>query len=268
MPIIPNNGLGTGGGSSSNTGLLKIQKFSTSGTYAPTSGTKEAVIYITGGGGAGGGVASGLNKGAGGGGAAGCTVAALVKIDDTLTGTVTIGPGGTGVTGANGNNGNDSTFSFNTALVTANGGAGGSLGGNDGGERFTGSADLANGSVSGDDVQLLHLSQGIHGSIAIYQSAGNTASSGSGGSSIYGGAGDYRFSNGTSLNNNGFSAQPNTGSGGGGGLKTNSTAVKGGDGSEGFCLIYEYADNVSAAEILQYSSQDLEYNGNLLTYGA
>lgn len=110
-------------------GVVRIQKFTASGTYTPDANLLYAVIECYGGGGGGGGVTNvaGQSRVAGGGGAGGYSkkIAAAATIGASQT--VTIGAAGTAAaagTNAGGAGGNTSVGS----LCIANGGSGGGAG--------------------------------------------------------------------------------------------------------------------------------------------
>lgn len=108
---------------------ITMQIFASSVTYTPTSGMKYCEVYLYGGCGAGGGTpaASAVTGASGGGGGSGALSygtfsAATIGASQSIT----IGAGGAGVSNGNGNNGGSSSFG---ALMTAPGGAGGSVSG-------------------------------------------------------------------------------------------------------------------------------------------
>lgn len=106
---------------------INVQKFTSSGTYTPTSGMKYCVVEVqAAGGGGGGSTTSGLatvSAGAGGGGG-GYTRQVLSAATIGASKTVTIGAGGTAGTSGGGTGGNGGDSSLSTLLV-ASGGIGG-----------------------------------------------------------------------------------------------------------------------------------------------
>lgn len=106
-------------------GISKVtgQKFTSSGTYTPTSGTKYVIIEMVGGGGGGAGNTTASFGSAGGGGSGGYIVAILTAAQVGASQTVTIGAaGGAGATGANGGSGG--TTSVGSLLSCGGGGPG------------------------------------------------------------------------------------------------------------------------------------------------
>ncbi|WP_337047435.1 glycine-rich domain-containing protein [Serratia liquefaciens] len=106
--------------------LIGVQRFTASGTYTPTPGTRYVIVEAVGGGGGGGGCSdtSVDNAAVSGGGGSGSYV--RTKIDNATIGdatAITIGIGGAGGVGGNaGTIGGDTKFG---SLVTATGGRGG-----------------------------------------------------------------------------------------------------------------------------------------------
>lgn len=198
------------------------QVFTATGTYTKTAGTNYIVITATGGGGGGGGGASG--GGGGGGGGAGGTVAHRQSAPAS-TYTVTVGTGGAGGanTGAVGANGIDTTVG---ALLTASGGVGGTGGSITNCVSGGAGGAAASGSICNNP--------GGGGGAGIYI-GGTTTASGAGGSSFWGGG-----ANGVSTNVAGVNAAA-YGAGGSGGAPTSGTGRAGGNGKDGYVVIYEYS---------------------------
>lgn len=206
--------------------LINVQRFTSSGTYTPTSGTNSVIVEIQGGGGASGGAPStaagqfsaGLPGGAGG----------YIKhrMTSGFSGaTVTIGAAGTGNSGAAGGNGGNTSF----AGVTANGGTGGgtltagTIGNGGGG---------SGGTASGGS--LLNIS-GNPGGFMSFNQPNNIGIPANGPASILGSGGMGVFSS-TGGAASGF------GGGGGGILNAASqAAMTGGAGSAGVVIVWEYA---------------------------
>jgi hypothetical protein len=230
------------------TGMKGIRYIIASGAYTPTAGTTRALVFVTGGGGAGGGAASGVNNSVGSGGNSGGTYVGLFVIDDTKTGTVTIGPGGTGVSGGGGNNGTDTTFLFPSsgtpnATITGDGGNGGNTKPTGTNDRYfiLSDNDRAPGSATATNAVLL-------GGFPIFGTVGGTGSlndpdiggSGLGANSIWGGGAGAAARNDTNGSTAGNSATANSGSGGSGAIQTNNGAQTGGAGGSGRVVILEY----------------------------
>jgi hypothetical protein len=112
-----------GGGGGAGGGTIKgLQVIVSSGTYTPTSGATQALVFCTGGGGAGG---SSSHPGGGGGGA-GATAIALVNLSGISNVACTVGAGGAAVFGVNTTGGTGGASSFGS-YAAGNGGYGGHL---------------------------------------------------------------------------------------------------------------------------------------------
>ena len=246
--VLTNDGTGLlswGAGAQFN----KVQKFSVSTTYIPTPGTKRALVYCTGGGGAGGGAQVTETNSMGSGGGSGATYVGLFAIDDSQTGTVTVGSGGAGVLAETGNNGEASSFLFPSigspsATITANGGRGGLVKTSDAADYFleADSSSVGTSNTAFNEVLL--------GGYAVYGIAGGfgishdttTLISGAGASHpLYGGGGAPKTINNVFTQGTGNVATAGTGSGGGGATKTsdNSSVRMGGNGAKGNVIIFE-----------------------------
>ncbi|WP_146126335.1 hypothetical protein [Burkholderia multivorans] len=211
--------------------LLNVQRFTSSGTYTPTTGTASIIVEVLGGGGGGGGAgatAAGQVAPAAGGASGSYSVS---RITSGFSGaTVTVGSAGAGgAAGANaGSAGGTSSFG---AFVTAPGGSGGQPG--------TAIAPpiaywSANGAAQASGGTLIN-SQGQPGTFGIAMSTGDTLS-GSGGPSVFGGGG-----NGITTTGAGGAAMT-AGAGGGGACSTNGGAAQaGGSGGAGVVIVYEYS---------------------------
>ncbi|XTZ38322.1 phage tail protein [Salmonella enterica] len=210
--------------------LLGCKKITSSGTYKASPGTKMVIVELLGGGGAGGGSAasaSGKQAFGGGGGAGAYLKTMLTEGFDNVF--VTIGAGGTGVTGAEGGNGGDTKFGNN---VVAGGGKGGSPmmtqgGGLGGGEGKGGVAYGAN----------IIASTGHAGWSGMAFDV-TYAVSGRGAESVLFPGGQ---ASGTQTVNNGYDAFEYGCGGGGACSRSTATAFKGGAGSQGIAIIWEYA---------------------------
>lgn len=234
----------------SSSGPLNIQRFNTSGTYTPTVGTTKAIVYCQGAGGGGGGALSGVNNSVGSGGNAGCCTVGLFLIDNTKSGTVTIGLGGSGNIGAQGSNGGSSSFLFPdsgtpSGQISAQGGNGGNI-------KPLGTIDeyivrpstnVASGSISAVNEVMLGgwFHYGQNGGYGIMIAA-DVGIGGEGGQSFFGSAELGPVNNNVNSSSSGISPLQNTGSGGSGAIQTNNngTSRAGGDGSNGCVLIIEY----------------------------
>jgi hypothetical protein len=214
----------------------KVQKFTASGTYTPSTGLINAIIECVGGGGAGGG-AKGTTAnyyGAGGGGSG--SYSRLYATAATIGGsqTVTIGAGGTAGTAGenNGNNGGDTSVG---TLCIGKGGSGGLFGsvnqvgaGGAGGVAGTGDATPT----------------GTPGIAGLYATITTVAfPSGSGASSVLGG-GAPGIQTGSGTCGAGTSAVANGGGGGSGAIcnSANALTAAGGIGGSGFVIITEFTN--------------------------
>jgi hypothetical protein len=216
---------------------VKVQTFTSSGTYTPSPGMIYCLVECVGGGGGGGGstsVTPGYSGGSGGGGGA-YSRALLSAATVGVSQTVTIGVGGAAGAAAAGNGGNGGTSSFGT-LVTAPGGSGGAgnagiaLPGAGGAGGVAGTGNLSvPGQPGGQPVRI---------------NAG-----GGGGNSNFGGASGLGFGYGGTTLSPGGGAAPNPGvagalygGGGSGSLFQNiaSSNAAGGAGAPGVTIVTEY----------------------------
>ena len=244
---LRNNGTGTLSwdlGTSGN--LLNVQTFvSAAGTftYTPTAGTKRALVYVLGGGGAGGGAVSGGIKSGGCGGTGGGCQVGLFVIDPTQTGTAVVGTGGTGASGSAGGAGSTSTFTFSGATITGAGGAGGSLA-TSAALTFIVQPSIVGGTSTGVGAVLLN-TYTIYGSLGArgeLYNATNTLIAGAGGNSAFGGGANVGSAASASTGANGTAGTNGVGGGGSGGYQTNGTAFSGGAGGFGGVYVFEYTD--------------------------
>lgn len=210
--------------------LLNVRVFSTPGTftYTPTPGTNKVITEVQAAGGAGAGspatAAGQASIGSGGG--AGAYAKSLFTTGFSGV-TVTVGAGGTGVSGAAGNNGGPSSFG---ALVSCQGGRGGSPSGPSGGLFY--SLSTSSTAPSGGNIQS-NIGQGSD--LAIVFSTNSI---------IFGRAGQSLFGAGAPSGGSGFAgvAATSPGSGGGGTALTSSlAALTGGAGAPGIVIVWEYA---------------------------
>lgn len=199
------------------------QKFTSTGTYTPTSGMAYCIIEAVGGGGGGGG-AKGTTATAGGGGGGGYTKGIFTAAQIGASQTVTINTGGTGGSTAGGNGVAGGSVTVGS-LISVNGGSGGNgstagmqSGGGGGGVTTAGNLVSVHGSVAGFGVS----------------ATGFAFFGGGGGGSFYGAGGGPQAA-GTTGN-----AGTDFGAGGSGSGDTTSTGFAGGAGSNGIVIITEY----------------------------
>ena len=236
----------TGDKLANNIGALRnIQRFTSSGTYTPTSGTKHIYVIVTGGGASGAGYnstsSSATTYHGGGGGAGGTMIGYLQGIDSsTYTATITVGAGATGATASV--NGGNSIYNDGTRTLQGSGGGasardsntvvGGTRGGVGGGSNSSGTWNLAQGLTGGPGGNGF----GYEDSVGVV--------GGEGGSSYWGGGGHGagRASSGTTAGDDAPGA--NNGAGGGSCAAhhnaSGSVNTTGGNGSDGVVVIYEY----------------------------
>ncbi|MCM7880621.1 glycine-rich domain-containing protein [Enterobacter asburiae] len=228
-------GLGDGTGR-----LINVQTFTASGTYTPTAGTKFVIAEVLGGGGGGGSNAATPSSGAaaGAGGASGAY--AVCKHTPTGPVSVVIGAGGAGgvstAAGADGSTGGTSSY----GAVSAPGGRGGPRG--VAFNNFPTGGNVATGS-SGVTGSVIVGTPGTGGSYGILYSDSN-ATGGGGANSIYGAGGiAITINSGGSGTSQGADAN-GYGSGGGGAVSVHTATAsssRGGNGTPGIVIIWEYA---------------------------
>jgi hypothetical protein len=207
---------------------INIQTFIATGTYTPTAGMLYCQIECIGGGAAGGGSdgTGGLVAAGSGGGAGEYSVGIFSAATIGASKAVTIGAGGTGVSGAAGNNGGNTSVD---ALISSNGGIGGTTGSN-------AASVLVQGGLGGTG-----------GSGGNYRTPGQAGQSGyaslSGGASLGGaggnsqvGAGGIGIASAASAGANGLGH----GSGGSGSVSFGSGPQTGGNGASGIVIVTEY----------------------------
>lgn len=211
---------------------IKVQKFTSSGTYTPDAKMRYCVIECVGAGGAGGGINLGTTKGLGGGGGGSGgysrTTASAATIGASKT--VTVGAAGGSGAGSSGSAGGDTSVG---ALCIAKGGSGGEL--NDFSAGFGGGG---NGGVAGTGDVTAPGSSGYIGDA--FPSASNyLARGGQGGASYFGGAGRASSTGFSATNGNGGSF----GGGGSGGSVLGTTgSAAGGNGGAGYVVITEFCN--------------------------
>lgn len=209
--------------------LINVQVITTTQTYTPTSGTTSILFYLVGAGGAGGGASSvDISHVSGGSGGTGGAVIIHRATSGFSGQTVTIGVGGTGVSGGAGTAGGNSTF----LGCTASGGAGGTAGpsSNSG---FITPGPSASGATGGN-IANLNGHPGLPGIMVSLSGCGG-----------YGGGNHLAASNTTVSTGVGLSGLF-PGGGGSGAFNPiassgTNPALAGGSGSNGVCIIYEYA---------------------------
>jgi hypothetical protein len=229
-------------------GLKRLQFFNVTGVtiYTPSSGTTRALVICCGAGGAGGGVGSGFNNNYGGGGNAGGQAIGYFVIDETKTGSISLGVGGTGVVGGAGNGGTATTFLYPStgtpnATITGAGAFGGGTKQGTTDDRFaTANINIVTGTIPALNAVLLsgYTIGGPRGGYG-FSTAGDTAISGIGANSSFGVGGQEIYNNNVGTTSTGNAGTGN-GSGGGGAISTNGNTASGGAGRLGCVLIYEY----------------------------
>lgn len=210
--------------------VIKVQKFTSSGTYTPDPKMRYCVIECVGGGGAGGGVALGTTRaiGGGGGGSGGYSRTTASEATIGASKTVTVGAAGGGGTGSSGSAGGDTSVG---SLCIAKGGGGGEL--NNFSTNFGAAGD---GGVAGTGDVAVSGNPGENGEIYPSASA-NLAHGGAGGASYFGGGGKQTISGFSPTNGNAGSF----GSGGSGAaILASSGSAAGGNGGAGFVVINEF----------------------------
>jgi hypothetical protein len=229
-----------------------VLKYTSNGTFTPTSSMKIGFIVV-GGGGGGGATTTSYSGGGSGGGIAFSTFSNGVTLTGGTTYTITVGAGGNGAavsTNNAGSNGNDSTITGGGITITGGRGTGGPTalvgsdtaggtgsssgvtptptyltGGSGGGTLRIG---LAGRTIIDNSVGIIHLLSGGGGG------GGNTAGGAICGGAGGGGAAAY----GTSPYFGAAAGVANTGSGGGGGIWQNSSTAPGGNGGSGIVYIF------------------------------
>lgn len=215
---------------------ITAQRFTTSGTYTPTTGMIYAVIEGVGPGGAGGGSTGAITdiKSGGGGGSGGCSRIVVSAATIGASKAVVIGTGGVGASNAAGGAGSGATTVGATILV-ANAGSGGAL--NNGSTAF--GAGGGGGAAGTGDLFF----SGAAGAFGILYftpaNAPTLALGGAGASSCYGGGASAPAAS-TGQTAAGLGGVV-PGSGGSGGISyALATNTAGGNGANGFVLITEY----------------------------
>lgn len=213
--------------------LIGVQRFTSGGTYTPTTGTNSVIVEVVGGGGGGGGAAA--NNGNGGGGGAGAY--ARVRFTSSFSGvTVTIGAAGTAATAGANTGGSGGTTSFG-ALVSCPGGGGGAGSSNSTTAQVTtAGAGGAAPTISGGTVFVTTMGQtGGQGLVAANGEIG-----GPGASSLMGAGGGPTISSGAT-SSTGNAGGGNGAGGGGGSAGSTGAAAAGGAGSQGVVVVWEFS---------------------------
>lgn len=212
---------------------LRIQIFTSSGTWTAPIGVTQAYLTELGGGGGGGsGANTGSNSRGGGGGASGAYVInrpyAVVPLSSY---TVTIGGGGNGGAFSGNDGAGGGTTTFDALSVTGGGGGvqGGSSAGTISGGTPTGGTSTSTASAAGG------------GGIFVGTAGGSTSSGSAGGGQSGGGGGGSPFGSGangsTTTGAPGSNAASNTGGGGGGGDTFSGSSSAGGNGGSGLIIV-------------------------------
>lgn len=204
-----------------------------SGTYTPRAGTNAVLVYILGGGGGGGGTTAVDSSSASAGGGGGGGGLAAGYFSNGFSGiSVTIGAGGAGNLGAAGSSGGATSFG---SLLAVSGGLAGAAGGAQSSSYFYSGGQggvLTSGTV-------LYSKKGSPGNIGqVFNNL--TALGGYGGGSDYGQGG---ANPGATVANQYAYGNPGVGngSGGSGGVAANGSPVtKGGNGTSGLVIIWEF----------------------------
>lgn len=224
-------------------GLIGYQQFFTPGsdTYTPTAGTNSIYVELLGGGGGGGaseGTAGQFSSAGGGGGGGWCNA---FHTPAAASYTVTVGSGGAGgvwgVSSGNASDGTTTSITDGLSFTTSAFGGEGALG--DPASATTtrfGSNSGDGGNASGD---FIYRAAGFNGDIGLIMNS--EALAGKGGATMLGDTinDGINYGPGTS---GGVSGYDNTGVGGTGANAVNTnTDSGGGDGSDGYIIIWEYS---------------------------
>lgn len=218
---------------------MERQIFTASGTYTPTAGMIYCYVEVVGGGGGGGGAAgtsSSQQANGGGGGGGGYASALLSAATAGASQSIVIGNGGAagnGTTIVNGGNGGTTSFG---SLVEAGGGLGGSTGAAS--SNFNAS-EFGAGGVGITGTLQIPGESGTSG-ISTFDVVGSTTNSvnlgGAGGGTIY----SPGAAQGYGSHVTGFTGSVYGGGGGGASNVNTQSAVNGGAGASGVCIITEY----------------------------
>lgn len=219
---------------------INVQKFTSSGTYTPSTGLVYADVFAVGGGGGGSGCAAGEAATVGTGGAGSCGTTGRLIVSAASIGAsqvVTIPAGGAGGSAGQNNGSSGGTTSLGSLLV-ANGGQPGLAiavaatvyRGSGSGTAVSGTGDVQFSNRSGNAGSALYLSSGVQYAIG----------GGASGGTIFGGA-PMQVGSATDGVSLAGIAGLNPGAGGGGACScTNGSAQAGGTGGSGLIIITEY----------------------------
>ncbi|HHQ6623812.1 TPA: hypothetical protein ACSTL5_000246 [Serratia fonticola] len=215
--------------------MLNVQRFTVSGTYTPTPGTKFIIVEAVGGGGGGGGAAAtnASTAAVSGGGASGSYVRSKFDIS-SFGASVSISVGSGGAGGISGNPGSTGGDTKVGSLITVNGGLGGTTSSSPSSSAFIAVGGAPGGDPIGGNIIS---SQGSRGGAGLFFNSSTGAVGGDGAPSPIGGGGVGSGSSGaTGTNGSRFG-----GGGGGNARQPSSSAVNGYSGSPGVVIIYEYS---------------------------
>lgn len=228
------------------TNLVRIQKFTSHGTYTPSTNATKAIVHVVGGGGAGGGcenTVSGEVSAGSGGNSGGIIVSDVIDVSGgSYTSAITIGAGGTGVSNDNGTDGGDTIYADGTITLTSAGGRYGVKEPATTAFRLQNSNASSSNTVSGH-TPIINTDGEVGQRTLLFADADitNMVASGAGGSALpYGSGGrargNFSSSGGAGQNATGF------GSGGSGAFGHGSGGgnAAGGNGTDGVVIIYEY----------------------------
>lgn len=215
--------------------LIGIQRFTASGTYTPTPGTRYVIVEAVGGGGGGGGCSSTSsdNAAVSGGGASGGYIRGRFDISSVGNSVaINIGAGGAGGIGGNsGSAGGDTAFGL---LATAPGGLGGTSSTSSSSLAFIAVGGAPGAAPTGGN---LISSRGSRGGSGLFFNSSTGAVGGDGSPSQLGGGGVGSGSSGST-----GAAGSGHGSGGGGNARQpSSAAINGYSGAPGVLIICEYS---------------------------
>lgn len=212
---------------------VNVQKFTTTGTYTPTTGMIYCLVECLGGGGAGGGATmTGVGQSSvGGGGGAGEYARAIFNAATIgASESVTIGAAGAASSGASGGNGGNT--SVGSTLISAFGGGGGTTAAASSGE-ITGASGA--GGTGGTGPAGYLATPGGPGFFGLGVASNLFAFSGQGSNSQYGSGGA-----GFVVQNPGNNALGYGAGGSGGANGESQSAVSGGNGTAGIVIITEF----------------------------
>ena len=225
--------------------------FTSSGTYTPTSGTKFATVYATGGGGGGGSADWNVNetyvRNAGAGGGGGTAIRSYNATELGANASITIGGGGGGGgTGGNGSSGGSTSFNpaGTGSTITGNGGGGGTSCWNSSNTHASGLQGTG-GDASGGQVningEIGQNSGGKDCGLVIYSfnNSDTRVQANYGGSTFFSASGHRQVNR--NATNGGNAIGYGVGGNGAHGFQSNYSNRSGGSGASGIVVIMEYA---------------------------